>query len=120
MAEICKDNNHPVIVITSKKSSELLQSRNDKGLHLYDLGDVVIDNHAPMGDGTVESPYGKLGSTSTILNSYIAQKLVLMIIEKYAKDGLTPPIYMSANVSGGDEHNKALYEKYKKRIKALY
>ena len=120
MAKICKENKHPVIVITSLKSSMNLESRNEAGLHLYDLASVVIDNHAPMGDGALDSRYGKLGSTSTILNSFIAQKIVLKVIELYEKEGLTPPIYMSANVPGGDEHNKALYEKYGKRIKALY
>ena len=120
MAKICKENKHPVIVLTSLKTSTNLKSRVEDGSHLYDYGDVVIDNHAPMGDGVIESKYGKLGSSSTILNSYIAQKLVLKIIDLYEANNLTPSIYMSANLPGGDKHNKELYEKYKGRIKSLY
>ena len=52
MAEIAKENNHPVISITSKKISETLKSRSTNGLHLYDVSDVVIDNHSK--DDTVD------------------------------------------------------------------
>jgi len=38
----------------------------------------------------------------------------------YEKEGLIPPIYQSANTPGGDEHNKNLYNEYKKRVKCLY
>ena len=48
-----------------------------------------------------------------------SQRLVLGIIDMYEKDGLVPPIYMSANIKGGDEHNKELYKKFQKRIKPL-
>lgn len=120
MASIAKQNNHPVIVITSAKVSKNLVSRNKQGLKLYEIGDVVIDNHSPYGDGVIQSKYGNIGSSSTILNSYIAQALVLQIIEQYEKEGLVPPIYQSANTLGGDEHNKVLYDKYKQRIKSLY
>lgn len=120
MAEIVKNNNHPVIILSSVESSKLLKSRAKNGLKLYELGDVVIDNHSPYGDGVIESKYGNVGSSSTILNSYIAQMLVLNIIDLYEKDGLVPPIYQSANTPGGDEHNKNIYNKFKNRVKSLY
>ena len=120
MASYAKENNHPVISITSKKISETLKSRSTNGLHLYDVSDVVIDNHSPRGDGAIITEYGPIGATSSIYNSYIAQRIVLEIISLYEEKGLTPPIYLSANNPGGDEHNKEIYNKYKKRIKSLY
>lgn len=120
MAEIVKANNHPLICITSAEVSKELKSRTLNNKKLYELGDVVIDNHAPYGDGVIESKYGKIGSSSTILNSFIAQMLVLNIIDLYEEEGLIPPIYQSANTPGGDEHNKFLYDKYKNRVKSLY
>ncbi len=120
MAEIVKANNHPVICLTSAEVSKSLKARTLNGKRLCDLGDVVIDNHSPYGDGIIQSKYGNIGSTSTILNSYIAQMLVLKIVELYEKEGLVPPIYQSANTPGGDEHNKELYNKYKNRVKSLY
>lgn len=120
MAELAKRDNHPVIVLTSKKVSETLKSRSKSGKYLFEVCDIVIDNHSPKGDGAIISEYGPIGATSSIYNSYIAQRIVLEIIEIYKLKGLTPPIYLSANNPGGDEHNKNIYEKYKKRIKSLY
>lgn len=120
MAEIAKENNHPVIIVTSATVSKDLKARTVNNKKLFEIGDVVIDNHSPYGDGVVNTKYGQIGSTSTILNSYIAQMLVLKIVEKYDKEGLVPPIYQSANTPGGDEHNKYLYDKFKSRVKPLY
>ena len=120
MAQIALENKHPVIVLTSLKTSINGKARTKDGKKLYEVSDVTIDNHAPYGDGVINSNYGLIGSSSTILNSYIAQTLVLKIVEKFEKEGLVPPIYHSANTVGGDEHNKVLYDKYKNRIKSLY
>ena len=120
MAEIAKENGHPTISITSKTISEQLESRCSNGKHLYEVCDIVIDNHTPMGDGIMDSSYGPIGASSTIYNSYIAQRIVLEIIRLYEEEGLVPPIYQSANTPGGDEHNKDLYNKYKNRVKCLY
>ncbi len=120
MAELAKVNNHPTICITSAEVSKTLLPRTNNHQRLCDVCDVVIDNHSPKGDGVISSKYGPIGSSSTIYNSYIAQRIVLEIISLYEKDGLIPPIYLSANTEFGDEHNKMIYEKYKNRIKSLY
>ena len=121
MARCAKEKGCPVIVVTSKNMSEKLVSRDVSGKHLYELADIVIDNHTPNGDGTLPTSTGsKIGAVSTIACSYIAQRLVMDIVANYEKDGLTPAIYQSANTSGGDEHNQELFEEYKKRIRSLY
>jgi len=120
MAELCKKNHLPVIVLTSVASSKVLSPRNRFNKHLYEMGDVVIDNHAPFGDGCIQKEYGRIGAVSSIIGSFIAQSLVLEIIELFELSNLTPPIYQSANTPGGDEHNKELMKKYKERIKCLY
>ena len=119
-AQLARDNNHKVIVITSVDSSKNIKSRTPNGKHLYECGDIVIDNHVPHGDGIIETGYGKSGAVSSIICSYIAQCLVLEIINLFTKNNITPPIYMSANIEGGDEHNKKIYEEYKNRVKSLY
>ena len=108
MALIAKENNHP-------KS----KPRNKYDKHLYEIADIVIDNHTPYGDGVIEKEYGKIGASSSIACSFIAQSIVVEIVKLYEEQGITPPIYISAN-TGGDEHNKKLYDKYKNRIKSLY
>ncbi|MBO7079057.1 MAG: SIS domain-containing protein [Bacilli bacterium] len=120
MAKIVKENKHPLIVITSIDSSKKLTSRVKDNSHLYDYADIVIDNHAPLGDTIINTKYGNIGSVSSIIGSYIAQKLVIEIVSLYEKNNLVPSIYQSANVQGGDEHNKKAFEEYKKRIRSLY
>lgn len=122
MAEIAKERGHQVIVMTSVEASKTLKSRVKSKKHLYDLGDVVLDNHCPHGDGIMSLEKGgmKIGAVSTIASAYIAQRLVLNIVKLYEKDGLTPPIYMSANVEGGDLHNEELIKKVNGRIRSLY
>lgn len=120
MAQIAKKNNHPVIVITSLNSSMSSKPRTKDGKRLCEVADIVIDNHVPYSDGVFEYNGTKIGAVSSIVGSYIAQSLVLEVINLYKEQNLIPPIYQSANTPGGDEHNKKLYEAYKNRIKSLY
>ena len=39
------------------------------------------------------------------------------VAERMNGDGRVPPLYLSANIPGGDEHNHALEEKYAGRIR---
>ena len=119
MARIAKVNKHPVIVITSMESSKKLESRVDGGYHLYDFSDIVIDNHIPYGDYLVDTKSGRTGSASSIIGSYIAQRLVIEVITICEKEGITPKIFQSANISGGDKHNIDLVKEYQERIKPL-
>lgn len=120
MAELAKANNHFVIVVTSLESSKVSKARTINQKKLYEVADLVIDNHVPLGDGVLEINNTKVGATSSIIGSYIAQTLVLEIINIYKEHNQIAPIYQSANTPQGDEHNKKLYEKYKNRIHSLY
>lgn len=120
MAEIAKATGHKVIAITSLASSKNSTPRTLSGNKLYEVADIVIDNHVPYSDGVFDYQKTKIGAVSSIIGSYIAQNIVLEVIKLYQTNDKKPPIYQSANTPGGDEHNKALYELYKGRIKALY
>lgn len=120
MAVLAKEKGHPVICVTSMTQSKNSKPRNKYDKHLYEVCDVVIDNHTPYGDGVIEKDYGKIGASSSIACSFIAQSIVLEVVKLYEEKSLIPPIYISANTPGGDEHNKELYEKFKNRIKSLY
>jgi len=120
-AEYAKSIGATVVCITSKKVSEGLVSRHSNGLKLYEIGDIVIDNHAPLGDGLVEIPanHQRTGGASTFGSLFIAQLIVLKIANLYIKDDKVPPLFLSANLPGGDEYNNKMVEDYKDRIKAL-
>ena len=81
MASIAKASGHKVIVVTSLDASKKLDSRVSDKSHLYDYGDVVIDNHIPYGDFLVDTKSGWSGSASSIIGAYIAQRLVLEVIK---------------------------------------
>ncbi|MEG1706156.1 MAG: SIS domain-containing protein [Clostridia bacterium] len=121
MAMCAREKGCPIIIVTSKKVSEKLTSRHSSGKRLFELADVLIDNHTPDGDGAIVTEgNNQIGAVSTIACSYIAQRLVIEIVASYEADGLEPAIYKSANTLGGDEHNKDIFQEYQKRIRSLY
>lgn len=122
MAMAAADKGMKVIAITSEKVSKELSPRHESGKRLYEIADIAIDNCVPEGDSllTLPSSEQKVSAVSTIAGAFIAQLLTQQIINEFLSNGLTPPIYMSANLPGGDEHNARLIAKYKERIRCLY
>ena len=110
-----------VVCVTSKTISEQLKPRSAIGKHLCDVSDIVIDNHAPFGDGvfTVPGTNQVTGGASTFGSLFIAQRIVLKIENLYLKNGEIPPILRSANIPGGDEFNARAVALYRTRIPAL-
>ncbi|MEV0203004.1 SIS domain-containing protein [Nonomuraea sp. NPDC050691] len=118
LATLVKDRGHPLIAITSVEHSTRMTSRHPSGHRLLDLADVVLDNGSPYGDAVLELPGGgTYGAVSTITSALLAQMVVTEAVERLAALGETPPIYLSVNVTGGDEHNKALESRYAGRIR---
>lgn len=86
-----------VISVTSMAASRNLVSRHPSGKKLYEVSDVVIDNHAPLGDGLLTIPINgqKTGGASTFGSLFIAQRIALKIENLYLKDGVCPPVLSS-------------------------
>jgi uncharacterized phosphosugar-binding protein len=82
------------------------------------VADVVIDNLAPFGDSTLELDGGiGVGAVSSITAAFIAQRITIGVAETIRQRGKTPPLYISANIPGGDEHNRKLEDLYGDRIR---
>ncbi len=96
-------------------------SRHPSGMNLFENVDVYINNHLPEGDAAVaiEGMDQRMGPMSTFCNCFAINCLMLKTAEKLLEKGITPPVWMSANMPGGDEANKALEEKYFLRVKHL-
>ncbi|NNC11290.1 SIS domain-containing protein [Planctomonas sp. JC2975] len=117
MALKAKETGHKVIAVTSLEHTNAVEPKHPSGLRLRDVADVVIDNKAPYGDATLEvSGDVKVGAISSITAAFIAQLLTIAVAERLAQTGATPPVYISANIPGGDEHNQALEDLYRDRI----
>jgi uncharacterized phosphosugar-binding protein len=118
IALLAKHKGHNVIAVTSLQHTAQVKPKHPSGRRLSEIADVVIDNLAPYGDATLALPGGvAVGSISSITSAFIAQLLTIGVVQRMNGDGQVPPVYLSANMPGGDEHNHALEEKYQGRIR---
>lgn len=118
LALIAKEHGHPVIAVTSLEHTSRVEPKHPSGLRLSEVADVVLDNRAPFGDATIEVRDGvPVGAVSSITAAYLAQLLTIGVAARIADTGETPPLYISANIPGGDEHNSVLEDRYRGRIR---
>jgi uncharacterized phosphosugar-binding protein len=118
MASLVKDRGHRLIAFTSLAHATAVESRHPSGKHLHDYADVVIDNCGPMGDTLLPMPGGgQVCAISSITSAFAAQMMLADACARLLSAGNTPPVYLSANIPGGDDHNKALEEHYTGRIR---
>ena len=110
-----------VIAITSLRHARAVASRHASGKRLFEVADLVIDNCGDVGDGAIAigGLAEKVGPTSLLAGAFIVNSIVCSVVERFVARGLSPPIYLSANLPGGDEHNRRLEAKYRGRIKLL-
>lgn len=116
MALEAKKKGVTVIAITSVAYSQSVSSRHPSGKNLYEVSDIVIDNHGEVGDALCEVPgmEQRVGASSTVVGATIVNALVVETVRRLKEQGMEhPPIFYSANLDGGDELNDALYEQYK-------
>jgi uncharacterized phosphosugar-binding protein len=113
-----KAEGHPVIAVTSLAHTMRVVPKHPGGLRLSEVADVTIDNRAPYGDTTLPLGEGtRAGAVSSITGAYIAQLLTMGVAQRFVDRGQRPPLYISANIPGGDEHNCVLEARYGARIK---
>ena len=110
VAQHARDRGATVIAVTSLAHARAVPSRHGSGQKLYELADIVLDTHAPVGDAALalgEAGW-RVAPTSTavataMLNAVVAQTAQLLLDE-----GREPPVLLSGNVPAGDEHNRRL------------
>lgn len=113
-----KERGHRVIAVTSLEHTARVEPKHPSGKRLSEVADIVIDNLAPYGDATLEVADGiGAGAISSITAAFIAQLLTLGVARRIAERGDTPPMYISANIPGGDAHNSVLEDRYRGRIR---
>jgi uncharacterized phosphosugar-binding protein len=103
-----------VIAVTSLAHSKSVASRHSSGKRLFELADVVLDTGTPLGDAAMdfEGLPMKAGALSTILGAAIMNAVMVEVIQLMLDRGLTPPVLISANVDGSDEHNAEIMGRY--------
>jgi len=118
MAIAAREAGVATIAITSMEYTQSVVSRHPTGKKLYELCDHVIDNCAPAGDAAVEIPglAQKTGPLSSVLGCAVANAMVAQAIRDLMDRGVEPPVFVSANLPGGDEHNAKLLAANRDRI----
>ncbi|MEA3338159.1 MAG: SIS domain-containing protein [Chloroflexota bacterium] len=119
MAMEAKDRGLKVIAVTSMAHTRSAAPRHSSGLKLYEVADLVIDNCGIIGDASIEVPGfpGRAGATSSIASVAIVNAITVQVAQNLAERGIMPPILISANVAGGDEHNEQVRAQYRERLK---
>ncbi|MGH3369548.1 MAG: sugar isomerase domain-containing protein, partial [Nocardioidaceae bacterium] len=90
LAQVVKENGHPLIAITSRQHTAGVDSRHPSGKKLIDFADVVLDNGAPYGDSVLDLPGGaKVCAVSSITAALLAQMLVAEVLRRLVEAGET-------------------------------
>lgn len=107
--------------LTSLEHSQAVESRHSSGKKLYEVVDVVVNTGVPAGDAALSVPQlpMNIGPLSTLAGVAIMNAVVVETIVQILEEGETPPVRISRNMPGGDEHNRAFKEKYGARIPEL-
>lgn len=118
MALAARELRVTTIAVTSLAYSQQVESRHSSGKKLYELCDLVIDNCAPLGDAAVpvEGFAQAVGPLSTVLGCAVVNAIATQVVANLVARGVTPPVFISANMPGGDEHNARLLAENRQRI----
>ena len=124
-AQEAKEHGAKIIAVSSLEWQNSIPQdsplRHPSHKNLFELADISIDDHVPVGDAviTLDGLGTPVGPVSNLLDFYIAHRLEMECIKKCLNEGVTPPVWYSANVPGGDECNRNYIKKYSPRVKML-
>lgn len=106
------------IAITNLAYSSSVNSRHPSGKRLFEVCDMVIDNKGIPGDAAVnlEGLPEKIGPTSTTVGTALINAIVIETVGQMLESGKIPPVFLSANLDGGKEHNERIFEEYADQI----
>jgi len=120
----CQRRGITSVAITSSFFSKGVQkdipARHPSNKNLFELADIVIEAYVPPGDALleIEGVDVPVGPGSTYPMAFIANCLVLRVIEMQVEQGMRPEVRKSGNLKGGLERSKKLFDpKYYHRIK---
>jgi uncharacterized phosphosugar-binding protein len=118
VALYAKQQGAKVIALTSLDYSRSVAPRSGTGYRLFEVADLVIDNGAPRGDAVVQLAgfLQPVAPVSTVLSTALVNAIVAEVCAILLERGITPPVFMSANLDGGDAHNARLMERYRGRV----
>jgi len=100
LALTAKSTGCKTIALTSRQHSSHVKSRHSSGKKLFEICDIVIDSHVPLGDASMSHPDFKenFGPVSTVSTVSIFNAVICRTIEKLIAKNHYPEVLKSANL----------------------
>ncbi len=110
-----------VIAVTSLAYSSAVQPRGAGQPRLFEVADLVLDNRAPVGDALIALPGlpQRAGASSTVTGAALMNAVMVRAAQLVLERTGDTPVFMSANLDGGDAHNQRWLEHYRGRLTYL-
>ena len=105
LARLAHQHGLSVIALTAVGYSKTLSSRHSTGLRLFEVADIVLDNHGQAGDACLVIPGSEIrsGPTSTVVGATLLNAVMVEVIARLIQMEISPPTLTSANLAGPDE-----------------
>ncbi|GEK33359.1 sugar isomerase domain-containing protein [Kurthia sibirica] len=115
IALLAKKQGIPVIAIQSLKYIDQ-PSKHASNKRLEEVVDLVLNTHAPVGDGLIEQHNLQYGPVSTIAGAAILNEVLVRVVTLMQQTNSSTPVFSSSNVENSSTSNEVFIEKYKHRI----
>ena len=109
LARLAEDRGVRTIAIMSRAHATSPAARRTGVPRLHDIASVVIDNGGCVGDAAIEIEgfSTRVSPTSTVVGAAILNAMVAEAVGLLVSRGVSPEVYLSANLDGGDAANAA-------------
>lgn len=121
VATEARDRGAYVVGVGSREHSLAVPSRHSSGQRLLDVCDTYLDTRVPAGDALIQDErlQAPVGPASTIAAAALLHAVLVEATGWLVGNGHIPPLRISRNMPGGDEHNAELSRQYAQRIPEL-
>ena len=118
-AVTAKERGCRTIALTSLAHSRAVTSRHGSGKRLFEITDLTIDNCVPYGDASVDIPglSNMVGPLSTLASVFIINTIVVRAVELAVLAGITPDLFVSANVENQEDRVDLAH--WRERVRSL-
>jgi uncharacterized phosphosugar-binding protein len=106
-----------VIALTAPAHSGRLEPQHPSGRRLYEVADIVLDNHAEYGDAFLQigDLDRRVAPLSGIGAAVLMWALTAGIVERLLERGIEPSIFTSINLPNGPAAVEAIERRYRER-----
>lgn len=121
VTQFAKARGATTIAITALDHARRTASRHASGKRLFEIADIVIDNHGIYGDAALPIPGSAvaMGPTSTLTGVFILNAIVAEAVAQLAARGIHPDVFVSANSQADPAAGEAILQRWKPRIRGL-